>query len=511
MNRQIRRLGLAMVLCYLVVFAQLNVVQVFRADEYNTHPANTRAVQREFNRDRGLIVTADDVVLAETVEVEGDTFDRERRYPEGDLFGHVTGYFSFLFGASGVERTYGSELAGDTFEQQLRGWRDLFVEQSNIGDVHLTMRADLQELARDALGDQEGAIVALDPRTGGVLSMWSNPSYDPNLLSTIDLAASQEAWDDLRAAPDNPMLSRSFQDRYFPGSTFKVVTGGVGLRDEVVSADNPSYPTETSWTPPLTNLAIGNFGGSSCGGALIQVMRVSCNTAFARMGVETIGPDAMVEGVESWGFNSTLPLDLPDPATSAFPTDFTEDLPRLAQASIGQNDVEATPLQMALVAAAVANGGEMVVPHVVREVTDRNGAVVSEHGTEIWRTPLTAEKNETLHEAMLAVVEDGTGTVLQTPGMEVGAKTGTAQLGTDPPRQHAWMIAFAGPPGDPEVALAVVALNQTGDATGGGVAGPIARQMLDGILALESNDADADDDDGADDPPADADQSPVTQ
>lgn len=508
MNRQIRRLGFVLIICYVVLFAQLNIVQVFRADEYNEHPANTRAVQREFNRDRGLIITADDVVVAESVEVEGETFDRERRYPEGELFGHITGYFSFLFGSSGVERSYGPELAGDTFGQQLRGWRDLFVDRSNVGDVHLTLRHDLQTLARQALGDREGAIVALDPQDGDVLAMWSNPSYDPNPLASVDLPASQQAWDGLREAPGNPMLARSFQDRFFPGSTFKVVTAGAGIGEDVVDVDDPNYPTETSWTPPLTNLAIGNFGGSSCGGTLIEVMRVSCNTAFARMGVETIGPEGMVTGAESWGFNDSPPLDLPEVAESAFPTDFTQDLPRLAQASIGQNDVLATPLQMALVAAAVANGGEMVTPHVVSEVTDRSGDAVTEIEPGTWLNPLDPGQNSELRDSMLAVVDDGTATMLQTSGLEVGAKTGTAQLGTDPPRQHAWMIAFAGPPGDPQVALAVVALDQTGDATGGAIAGPIAREMLDGIVELAGLDTGPETQDNGETDPTETEEQP---
>ena len=490
MNRQIRRLGAALIAAFVVLFVQLNVVQVLRADDYRNNPANTRQVQRDFNRDRGYIVTADDRIAAETVvlapdEVVDSRFDRERRYPLGALMAPVTGYVSYLFGATGVEQAYNDWLVGDTFGQQLAGWRDLFVDRSPVGDVRLSVDAGLQQVAVDALGDRAGAVVVVDPRTGAVLALWANPSFDPGVLATSDLAASQQAWEALNAEPGKPLLSKAYQERYFPGSTFKVVTSAAGLRQGTVTATSPVYPVESAWVPPLTERPITNFGGSACGGDLVQILIVSCNTAFARMGVETVGPAGMVDGAEAFGFNDAVDIDLPEPAGSLFPTEFTRDLPKLAQASIGQNDVLATPLQMALVAAAVGNGGVMMAPTVVSEVTDRNGSVVRTTEPRVWRTPLEPAVNQVLRDAMVAVVNRGTASVLATPGVEVGGKTGTAQLGTDPPRQHTWMIAFAGPPGEAHLALAVVVLDQTGDdATGSSVAGPVARAVLDSALAL---------------------------
>lgn len=490
MNRQIRRLGAVLIAAYVVLFAQLNLVQVFRADEYRDNPANTRQIQRDFSRPRGLIVSADDQIVAETVplapgEPGSASFDRLRRYPLGALMAPVTGYFSFLFGATGVEDSYNDELVGSTFGQQLAGWRDVFVDRSPVGDVRLSVDAGLQQVAADALGDREGSVVVLDPRTGDVLAMWANPSFDPNLLSSTDLPLTQQSWDDLVDAPGDPLLSKAYQERYFPGSTFKTVTAGAGIRAGVVSATEPVYPVEAAWVPPLTEVPITNFGGSSCGGDLGQILAVSCNTAFARMGVETIGPDDMVTGAESFGFNSVVDIDLPRAAASFFPTDFTQDLPKLAQASIGQNDVLATPLQMAMVAGAVGNGGDMMAPRVVREVTDASGGVVRRNDPVVWRTPLSPAENQVLRDAMVGVARGGTATILATPGVEVGGKSGTAQLGVDPPRQHTWMVAFAGPPGAAELAIAVVVLNQEGfDATGTSVAGPVARQVLDAALAL---------------------------
>lgn len=490
MNRQIRRLGVVLIAAYLVLFGQLNLVQVFRADDYRNNPANTREIQRDFSRPRGLIVSADDQVVAETVDLApgepgSASFDRTRRYPLGELMAPVTGYFSFLFGATGVEDAYNAELVGSTLGQQLAGWRDLFVDRSPVGDVRLAVDAGLQQVAAEALGDREGSVVVLDPRTGEVLALWANPSFDPNLLSGTDLPATQQAWNELVDAPGNPLLAKAYQERYFPGSTFKTVTAGAGIRSGKVDATDPVYPVEAAWVPPLTEVPIINFGGSSCGGDLAEILAVSCNTAFARMGVETIGPQDMVSGAEAFGFNSAVDIDLPGAAASFFPTDFTRDLPKLAQASIGQNDVLATPLQMAMVAGAVGNGGDMLAPRVVREVTDSSGGVVRRNEPTVWRTPLSPAENQVLRDAMVGVVRGGTASILATPGVEVGGKSGTAQLGVDPPRQHTWMIAFAGPPGAAEIAIAVVVLNQEGfDATGSSVAGPVARQVLDAALAL---------------------------
>jgi penicillin-binding protein A len=488
-NRQVRRLGAALIAVYLVLFVQLNLVQVFRADEYLDNPANTRRVQREFNRERGLIVTADDEVAAETVPAGEEvaarsTFTRQRRYPLGPLLAPVTGYISYDHGATGVEAAYDDELLGTTLGQQLAGWRDLFVEQSNLGDVRLSVHASLQRVAAEALGGRAGSVVVLDPRTGEVLALWSAPTIDPNLLADPDLAASAAAWTNYVAAPGNPLLSHAYQERYFPGSTFKVVTVASGLRTGTVTPEAPVYPVESAWTPPLTEVPITNFGGASCGGTMVLLLRVSCNTGIARMAVETVGASGMVDAAEAFGFNDRIPFDLPGSVESRFPTDFERDAPRLAQVAIGQNDVVATPLQMALISAAIGNGGRMMSPTTVDRVTDRAGRTVRTTEAKLWRTPLDASQAATLRAAMVDVATRGTATILATPGVEVGAKTGTAQL--DGQRQHTWITAFAGPAGQPaELALAVVVLDQTGaDATGSSVAGPIARRVLDAALAL---------------------------
>lgn len=488
MNRQIAKLGVGLLVCYAVLFVQLNRLTVFEAAELQDNPANNREVLRDYDGPRGSIATADGVLLAESVpNPEGARFERSRRYPEGELFAHTVGYYSLNIGSAGLEQSYNAELAGRTLDLSFQGLDDLFIERDRTGDLVLTLRADAQRVARDQLGGQRGSVVAIDPRTGDLLAFWSVPSFDPNLLSNQDFQAANDAYALLQADQQKPLLARMYRERYFPGSTFKVVTAAAGLASGKVTVDGPEYPRESQFVPPQTNRPLRNFGGSTCGGRLLDILRVSCNTAFARMAVD-VGPGQMIDTAQAFGFNDAPPIDLPGAARSVFPTDFDQNLPALAQSGIGQNDVSATPLQMALVAAAVANGGSIMAPQVVAAVRDDENQVVEEREPEEWRRAMSPEDAATLRRAMIGVVEQGTASRLAIPGMEVGGKTGTAQLGTDPPRSHAWIIGFAGPPGgEPTVAVAVLVEGQEGasEQTGGRVAAPIARAVMETVLAAQ--------------------------
>lgn len=486
MNRQIAKLGAGLLVCYLLLFAQVNRLTVFGAERLKDNPANNRAVLRDFDSARGSIATADGVVVARSVPTpEGSRFERIRQYPEGPLFAHTVGYYSLNLGATGVEDSYNNQLAGRTLDLSFRDLDDLFVERDRVGDLTLTLRADAQRVARDELGERQGSVVALDPRTGDVYAMWSFPSFDPNALASHDFEAVNALFQALNELPAKPLLPKTYRERFFPGSTFKVVTAAAGLVSGEVTPDAPSYPSTNEYVPPQTDRPLRNFGGSTCGGTLFHILRVSCNTAFAQMAVD-LGPETMTERAEAFGFNHVPPIDLPNPARSVFPTDFEQDLPALAQSGIGQNDVSATPLQMALVAAAVANGGAVMEPTVLATVRDDEGTVVEEPEPEQWRRAIPPEVAGLLRQAMIGVVEGGTARNLAIDGAEVGGKTGTAQLGTDPARSHAWIIGFAGPPGgEPTVAVAVIVEGQAGasEQTGGRVAAPIARAVMETVLA----------------------------
>ncbi len=486
MNAQIRRLGMALLVCFTVLFAQLNRLTVFEAADLNDDPGNTREIVRDFSRPRGTITSADGAVLARSVP-SGDRFELQREYPEGDLFAHAVGYFSFNLGATGVEKEHNDDLSGQTLDLQLRSLSDLFVDEEHVGHVTLTLRKDLQQIAKDQLAARKGSVVAIDPRTGALLALWSFPSYDPNALASHDTTAATAVKTLLDASPDKPLLAKTYRDRFFPGSTFKVVTAAAGLTGGNVTPDQPVYPTMSEYLARGTTRPLRNFGGSSCGGALFVILQVSCNTAFAQMGVDT-GAEQMVETAESFGFNRDVPIDLPDPARSNFPTDFAQNLPALAQSAIGQNDVAATPLQMALVAAALANRGTVMRPHVLAEVRDNDGEVTETFDPEAWQVAVDERVAEIMRQAMILVVNgpQGTASRLAIPGVEVGGKTGTAQVGGGgPPRSLAWIIGFAGPPGDvPHVAVAVIIEGQEGasEQTGGRVAAPIAQAILKAAL-----------------------------
>ncbi|MDQ3756856.1 MAG: penicillin-binding protein 2 [Actinomycetota bacterium] len=480
MDRQIRRVGIVLMALLAALFIQLNNIQVLQADKLASDPRNTRNATRDFSRDRGQILSADGAVLARSVATEGP-FQRLRQYPEHDLFAHVTGYFSFTFGSDGVERTFNDVLAGR--DMQIRQLRDLLTDRVLTNDVTLSISKRVQQAARDALGNRKGAVVALDPTTGAVLAFWSFPSYDPERLSVHDQQSVQQAWDELTKDANRPMLPRTYRRTYPPGSTFKVVTSAAALEraPELVTKD---YPRLRALDLPQTDKDLPNFGGSSCGGTLPQLLRVSCNTGYAQMGLD-LGADRLAGEAHEFGFGARPPFDLPAAARSVFPDaeEFDRDLPGLAQSAIGQQSVAATPLEMALVAAGVANGGKIMKPHVLAEVRDNEGNVVRTAQPGEWLTATSPETAAALRDMMVAVVNGGTATRAAVPGVQVAAKTGTAQTTGD--NSHAWIVAFA-PAEAPKVALAVIVESQPGlgdTVTGGRIAAPIARAVIQAALS----------------------------
>jgi penicillin-binding protein A len=484
-NRQVRRVGIGVVGCFVALFLQLNWLQVVKADSLANDPRNVRAVKRAFSDPRGEILTADGTIVARSQPVD-DQFERLRTYPTGPLFGHVSGFFSFNFGASGVEHVYNEDLSGRRPEQQFRNLGDWLIGKELTGDAVLTMSNVAQEAARDALGDRRGSVVVLDPSTGEVVALWSSPSYDPSPLSSHSPKAAQEAFDGYTKDPANPMLARAYRERYPPGSTFKVVTAATAIETGTATTQT-GYPSLRSLDLPQSDKQLRNFGGSNCGGTMAESFRRSCNTTFGRIGLD-LG-EKLIDGMKAFGVTEDVPFDLPDVRSAGpAPGSFRRNQPSFANAAIGQGDIAVTPLQMALVAGAIANGGVLMAPHVVREIRDTDGRVVRRIGPTEWKRAVQPPTAAAVTQMMVDVVRAGTGTAAAVPGYTVAGKTGTAEApgGPDGASPHAWFIGFA-PAEAPRFAIAVI-VERGGDlgdeATGGRVAAPVAGKVLAKLLAL---------------------------
>jgi peptidoglycan glycosyltransferase len=490
-NRQIRQLALGLMACYVVLFVALNYWQVGRKQELDARFDNTRQVLREFNKPRGPIVTSDGIVAAVSFPTApGEPYDFRREYPTGDLLADITGYFTFAFGSTQVERMYGDVLTGSTTEQQVRGLGDLLTGGTgSTGTVELAVRHDAQEAAKFLLGGQTGSVTVIEPDTGAIRAMYSNPTFDPNTFVNADFEIAQKVITDLQNAPGNPLLAQAYQERYMPGSTFKVITTGIALESGVATLDS-QFADEREWVPPQTNDPIQNYNGSLCGGDLATVFARSCNIPFAQLAT-FLGPEAMVAGTEAWGIGEPLPIDLPRPIASTFGNtdNLSQELPLLAIRGFGQSEVQMVPLHMAMVAATVANGGQMMKPYAVEATYDQEGRVLDETSPSVWKTPISPQTAEIERQLMIGVAERGTASccIALNGGIPVAAKTGTAELGdpSNPDLSHAWIVAFA-PADDPQYAVSVVLTNvqSTADvaATGGRLAGPIAKGMLDFLL-----------------------------
>lgn len=480
MQTQIRRVGWGLLVAFLAVFAQLNYVQIFAAEDIASNPANIRSLLREYSIKRGDIVTIDGVTIAESVATDG-RLRFLRRYPEAELYGHITGYYSLVFGVDRIERTYNDQLLGESGVLSMQDLQDRFLGSGERGDdVRLTIDSEVQAAARGALGDNRGAVVALDPQTGAVRAMWTNPSFDPNPISSHRPPQIRAEWDRLNDQDPNPLQHIATSRGFPPGSTFKVVTAAAALESGRFDPDS-TFDDPVSFTPPQTTSSISNFSGGTCAGGgqitLADAVRVSCNTTFAQLGLEVSRP--MLEVARGMGFNQRIPFDVTTEA-STFERAGEDNLPRRSLAGIGQGDVVTTPLQMALVAASIANGGETPRPRLVEEIIDASGGIVSRPQEETIGTAMSESTASTLTDLMVAVVESGTGANARISDVDIAGKTGTAQS-TEGAAPHAWFIAFA-PAQNPRIAVAVFVQNGGSfgaEATGGTVAAPMARQVIE--------------------------------
>lgn len=501
MERRIRRLGIAIVLLFTVVFGQLAYVQVFAADDIKNHDANfSRQLIAEYNVQRGKILTADGLVLAESVPApEGSRYRYERRYPQGDLYGYITGFYSRIYGRSALEQSMNTYLSGEAPELAISTFSDLFLGRPKRGaNIFVTIDPNLQEVARTALAGNEGAVVAMDPGTGDILALYSTPGFDPSELSGGSDAEMRRAWRRLNDDPDKPLLALSHQELFLPGSSFKIVTASAALENGF--GPESVWPNPHRLTLPLTNEQLQNFGDDHCNGgssqiSLIEAFEESCNVTFAEVGLE-LGPERMAAQARAYGLCGTLPPDRTtcDDQLVRFelpfqngrfpePEYFERNDPLLAFSAVGLDNDLVNPLQMTMMAAAVANGGVLQQPRLVTEVRDAQGRVAREFGPRRVGGAISPRAAAALTQMMIAVVNEGSGFRAQIPGIQVAGKTGTATNGEGRP-PNAWFTAFA-PAQNARIAVSVIVLDggDLGDeATGGQVAAPIVRAVIEAYL-----------------------------
>lgn len=462
MDKAIRRLFYLFVAMFVALILMLTYVQVWAAPGYKVHPANTRAVEEEMKIQRGLILSADGRQLANN-DQQGQYYLRE--YPFGDLTAPWLGYNNLRYGRAGIERVYNEELTGQTGLLGVTGsWSQILGQPQRGSDLKLTVRLDVQQAAAKALGKRKGAVVALDPKTGAILAMVSYPRYDPNTL-TAD-------WKDLVANEDRPLLNRAVQGLYPPGSTFKMLVASAALQSGEVTPDSTFDDTGTV---NQGGYVISNFDERVYGEHdFLKAFASSINTTFAKVGVQ-LGGDALLAESTAFGFGESLPWKLGG-ATSRFPDPGGMDKAHVAQASIGQGELLATPLLIGLAAAAVANDGAIMKPYIVDQVLSYNGAIVEKTSPGVWLRPMDAATAATMKSLMVQAVRSGTGTAAAISGVQVAGKTGTAEVADG--KSHAWFAGFA-PADDPQIAVVVIVEN---GGSGGSVAAPIAKQVMAAAL-----------------------------
>jgi peptidoglycan glycosyltransferase len=483
MNSPIRRLSAVVALLFGALLISSTIIQVAQARSLQDRPDNRRTLLAGYARERGQILIGGAAVAKSTAT--RDEYKWLRVYPRGKLYSHVTGFYSYTYGAGGgVEGAANDLLSGSSDKLFYRRVTDILTGRQPAGaSVELTINPAAQAAAEKALGNQRGAVVALDPSTGEILAMVSHPAYDPSVLAGHDSAKVAAAWKSLITDPQQPMVNRAIAgDLYPPGSTFKIVTAAAALESGKFTEES-RIPGPATLNLPQTTADLPNDDHQACGPGnmttLTHALQISCNTAFGWLGMQ-LGTDQLRGQAAKFGIGDriTIPMTV---TPSSIPANL--DPPQLAQSAIGQRDVRVTPLQVAMISAAVANHGVVMKPHLIRKVTTADLQVIDEQAPEEMSQAISAETAAALTRMMEEVVRAGTGTAAQIPGIEVAGKTGTAQHGTGL-APHAWFTGFA-PANNPKVAVAVVVEDGGSlgnEAVGGRVAAPIAKAVMEAVL-----------------------------
>ncbi len=484
MNKELKRVSFVVVLMFLALFTSSSVIQVFSVDSLKEDPHNVRVLYDSFSTERGPILV-DGVPIAESVPVD-DKYSYLRTYSNGPLYAAVTGYLTLNQGNTGIEDALNAELSGTSNAQFMDQINAIITGKSPRGAaVELTIDPVVQQAAWDALGDNTGAIVAIDPKTGAILAMVSKESFDPNVLSAHESSSVIiDRYQQLLGNPNNPLVNRAIAgDLYHPGSTFKIVMTAAALESGQYTPDS-TFPNPGTLQLPQSSSVISNAEGGSCGGgaeaSIATALRLSCNIPFAQLGV-ALGEDAIAAQAAKFGFGQRIQVPMAATA-SRYPTGMDE--AQLMLSSFGQYDDQVTPLQMAMVSSAIANGGVLMQPTLVESVTAADLTVLQALEPTVFSTPVSSATAATMTQMLVNGVANGAASNARISGVDVAGKTGTAENGEGQP-YTLWFTGFA-PANDPQVAIAVVVENGGGrgqNAFGNLIAAPMAKKVLEAVLS----------------------------
>ncbi|WP_243228398.1 penicillin-binding protein 2 [Microbacterium sp. CIAB417] len=483
MTKELRRLSIVMLAMFLSLFIATSWIQVVEADALAQNANNRRTLLDSYEIQRGSIIASGTPIAYSTPT--DDTYAYQRVYADAEMWAPVTGYFNpALQSATGIEKTMNAELSGTGAGAFFAQVERIVSGQPQTGfSVELTLDAEVQRVAYEALDGLQGAVVAIEPSTGRVLALASTPGYDTNLLASHDVAAVNSTYDQLEAAADNPLYNRAIAGRLNPpGSTFKVVVAAAAFETGQWTPQS-TLPNPARYTLPGTSTQIANSGGGTCGpGATVTIadaIRLSCNIPMAQLAV-ALGDDTIRETAEAFGFD--LSFDIPLTSTaSTYPRGLSDD--QTALTGFGQGDVRATPLQMAMVSAGLANDGVVMNPRMVDAVIAGDLSVQTAYEDTEFGRAVDESVAQSVTDAMVASVASGAASNARIDGVDVAGKTGTAQNGDTEP-YTLWFTGFA-PADDPQVAVAVVVEDGGGEGqsgSGNSLAAPIAKKVIEAVL-----------------------------
>ncbi len=489
MNRALRRISIAVLVMFVLLLVNVNYLQGFQTASLAAKPNNARAFEAQFQYQRGNIVTSDNVTIAESVP-SGDIYKYKRVYPLGPEYAPVTGYDT-LYSESGIEYYENSVLNGSDSSLAVRNFIDLITGKQRRGaNVTLTINSKAQNAAWQALetmtNGKPGAVVAIDPQTGAILAMASYPSYDPNVLTTHDGTKLNTADQALLKDPGNPLLNRAINFTWPPGSTFKIVTSSAYLTKNPTSTPQTNVYSPTQLKLPQTTHILTNNDGEVCGNGsgqapLITAFAQSCDTTFGSMGIN-LTSGTLNSFATMFGMNSTT-LHIPMPVTSSNYV-VSDSPPLTAFSAIGQYSDTVTPLQEAMFAATIANGGKLMAPYLVKQVTASDLSTVNITTPTQLSQPVSPSVASDLGQMMLAVVQnpDGTANAFNTAaedGITIAGKTGTAQNGPNNTGLNDAVFTCYAPYDNPQIAVGVII---AGGGYGATAAAPIAVQVIKAFL-----------------------------